>query len=96
MINEILRASAALLAAAVLLPASAGCRKGGISASEAGNLMNELAQSGAISIEAIEAESAAAAQAAADKKAAELAAKEAQRQAAKDALNNKNTQPVTP
>ena len=94
MINEILKATAALLAAAVILPASAGCKKGGISVSEASSLMNQLDQAGAISIEEIEAEAEAAAQAAAEKKAAELAEKEAQKQAAKEALNNKNTQPV--
>lgn len=91
MINEILKAAAALMAAAAILPASAGCKKGGISVSEASSLMNQLDQAGAISIEEIEQEAEAAAQAAAEKKAAELAEKEAQRQAAKDALNNKGT-----
>jgi hypothetical protein len=96
MLNEILRASAALLAAAMILPAAAGCKKGGISVGEASSLMNELAQSGAIDLGEIEAEAADAAQAAADKKAAELAEKEAQRQAAKEALNQKNNTPATP
>ncbi len=96
MTNEILRATAALLAAAVMLPASAGCSKGGISVSDATALMNELDKTGAISIEDIEAEKEAAAKAAAEKKAAELAEKEAQRQAAKDALNNKNQNPNPP
>ena len=96
MLNELIRASAALLAAAVILPASAGCKKGGISVNEASSLMNELASNGGIDLEKVEAEADAAAKEAAEKKAAELAAKEAQRQAAKEALTKKNETPPPP
>ncbi|MBQ4351324.1 MAG: hypothetical protein II768_08695 [Clostridia bacterium] len=81
------RIPALLLASVLLLPSLAACRKSGISVNQASALMNELDSSGAISIENIEAEQAAAAEEAAKKKAEEEAAKAAAREAAKAALS---------
>ena len=55
------RTVSVLLLAALLVPSLFGCKKSGISVGEASALMNELDSSGAISIENIEKEQAAAA-----------------------------------
>ncbi|MBO6052139.1 MAG: hypothetical protein J6Q17_00235 [Clostridia bacterium] len=82
------RIPALLLAAVLLLPSLAACKKSGISLNQASALMNELDSSGAINIEEVKAEQEAAAAEAAAKKAEEEAAKAAAREAAKAALNN--------
>ena len=82
------RIPALILAAVLLLPSLAACKKSGISLNQASALMNELDSSGAIDIEAVKAEQEAAAAEAAAKKAEEEAAKAAAREAAKSALNN--------
>ena len=65
------RIPALILAAVLLLPSLAACKKSGISVNQASALMNELDSSGAINIEEVKAEQEALAAEAAAKKAEE-------------------------